>query len=97
VRIREGLGALPDGVDTHTVGRAITGGAFYRGSTFPAQYQGAYFFGDYLGGFIKWLDSANVVHDWRAAQSPVAIRVGFDGALYYASIGNGIIYRVQFQ
>ena len=82
---------------THAVGRAITGGAFYRGSTFPAQYQGAYFFGDYLGGFIKWLDTANVVHDWRAAQSPVAIRIGSDGALYYASIGNGIIYRVQFQ
>jgi glucose/arabinose dehydrogenase len=82
---------------THAVGRAITGGAFYRGSTFPAEYQGAYFFGDYLGGFIKWLDTGNVVHDWRAAQSPVAIRVGSDGALYYASIGNGIIYRVQFQ
>ena len=82
---------------THAVGRAITGGAFYRGGTFPTQYQGAYFFGDYLGGFIKWLDSANVVHDWRAAQSPVAIRIGSDGALYYASIGNGIVYRVQFQ
>ena len=82
---------------THAVGRAITGGAFYRGSTFPAQYQGAYFFGDYIGGFIKWLDTANVVHDWRAAQSPVAIRIGSDGALYYASIGNGIVYRVQFQ
>jgi len=80
-----------------TVGRAITGGAFYRGSTFPAQYQGAYFFGDYLGGFIKWLDAVNVVHDWRAAQSPVAIRIGPDGALYYASIGNGTVSRVQFQ
>ena len=82
---------------THAVGRAITGGAFYRGSTFPAQYEGAYFFGDYLGGFIKWLDTANVMHDWRAAQNPVAIRIGSDGALYYAAIGNGIIYRVQFQ
>ena len=68
-----------------------------RGSTFPTQYQGAYFFGDDLGGFIKWLDTANVVRDGRAAQSPVAIRVGSDGAVYYASIGNGIIYRVQFQ
>jgi len=82
---------------THAVGRAITGGAFYRGSTFPSQYQGAYFFGDYLGNFIKWLDPSNGVHDWRSAQSPVDIQIGPDGALYYASIGTGNIFRIQFQ
>jgi glucose/arabinose dehydrogenase len=82
---------------THAVGHAITGGAFYRGSTFPSQYQGAYFFGDYLGNFIKWLDTSNGVHDWRSAESPVDIQIGPDGALYYASIGTGIIFRIQFQ
>jgi glucose/arabinose dehydrogenase len=82
---------------THAAGRAITGGTFYRGSTFPSQYQGAYFFGDYLGNFIKWLDPSNGVHDWRSAQSPVDIQIGPDGALYYASIGTGNIFRVQFQ
>jgi len=33
---------------THAAGSsAATGGTFYTGSSYPTQYQGAYFFGDY--------------------------------------------------
>src|SRR5581483_5652125 len=36
-------------------GMAHTGGPFYTGTAFPAQYQGAYFFGDYANGWIRTL------------------------------------------
>ena len=32
-----------------------------------------------------------------SAQSPVDIQTAPDGALYYASIGTSIIFRIQFQ
>jgi glucose/arabinose dehydrogenase len=31
-------------------GAAVTGGAFYTGTSYPAEYQGAYFYGDYARG-----------------------------------------------
>src|SRR3712207_8538365 len=34
--------------NAHNGGGAIMGGAFYTGTAYPAQYQGAYFFGDYV-------------------------------------------------
>lgn len=33
-------------------GAAITGGVVYRGTSFPAEYRGAYFYGDYTRDFI---------------------------------------------
>ena len=79
-----------------TVGRSITGGAFYRKAQFPSSYNGVYFFGDYLGGFIKYLSSSGQAIDWRSAKSPVDIKIGPDGALYYASIFDGAIYKVSY-
>jgi glucose/arabinose dehydrogenase len=38
---------------------AITGGAFYYGSTYPSNLQGAYFFGDYGAGYISALLSTD--------------------------------------
>ena len=37
----------------HSVGNCVIGGPVYRASAFPAEYQGAYFFGDYGGNWIK--------------------------------------------
>src|SRR6185503_18171713 len=34
---------------------AITGGFIYRGSQFPSQYYGSYFFGDYTQNWIRRL------------------------------------------
>ncbi len=33
----------------------LIGGFVYRGSMFPSRYQGAYFYGDYVKGFVKFL------------------------------------------
>jgi glucose/arabinose dehydrogenase len=79
----------------HDVGRAITGGAFYRGGQFPSTYAGSYFFSDYLGGWIKQLDTANQVTDfWNPQNGPVDLKVGPDGSLYYLSIFHGAVYKI---
>lgn len=43
---------------------AVMGGFVYRGSAFPSEFQGAYFFGDYTQDYIKYLKfdaSGNVI------------------------------------
>ena len=77
-------------------GKAITGGAFYEGDQFPAEYRGSYFFGDYVSGFIKRLNPDGQVMDFQNASSPVDIDIGPDGSLYYLSIGEGAVHRVQY-
>ncbi|WP_168194028.1 PA14 domain-containing protein [Pontibacter sp. SGAir0037] len=34
-------------------GSSVTGGVWYTGTDFPPQYRNTYFFGDYVGGWIK--------------------------------------------
>jgi PKD repeat protein len=77
-------------------GKAITGGAFYEGNQFPAEYRGSYFFGDYVLGFIKRLTPDGQVMDFQNAFSPVDIDISPDGSLYYLSIGEGAVHRVQY-
>jgi glucose/arabinose dehydrogenase/PKD repeat protein len=36
-------------------GAAVVGGPFYTGSAYPTAYQGAYFYGDYNGLWVKYL------------------------------------------
>jgi glucose/arabinose dehydrogenase len=80
-------------------GSAITGGPVYRGSMFPAEYQGNLFFGDYAREFI-WravLDAnGNViaVHEFdNQAGSIVDLKVAPDGSLYYITYFPGELYR----
>lgn len=83
-------------------GCAITGGAFYAppAPTFPAQYLGTYFFADFCGGWIKRIDPTlqpGVPIDFATGiSSPVDLKVGADGNLYYLARGNGRVYRVQY-
>jgi glucose/arabinose dehydrogenase len=79
-------------------GKAITGGAFYEAEQFPSEYRGSYFFGDYVQGFIKrLLPGSGAVMDFLGnVPSPVDIDVGPDGSLYYLSIGEGAVHRVQY-
>ncbi len=90
-----------------TTGCAITGGAFYNPATptFPVEYQNTYLFADYCSGWIKRVDPSQVLpHPMLTAplnfasgiNSPVDLKVGSDGALYYLARGAGAIYRVQF-
>jgi hypothetical protein len=81
---------------------AITGGTFYNPSTamFPAQYVGKYFFADFCGGWIKYLDPASPATSNNfatGASSVVDLQVGPDGALYYLQRGGGgQVWRVAF-
>ena len=74
-------------------GFSIAGGAFYRSTAavqFPAQYQGDYFFGEYVNDWINTIDPTTTIP--AASTAPVFatgapgivdIQMGPDGALYY--------------
>lgn len=89
-------------VYNHDGGSAsITGGIFYRGSTFPQEYQGVFFFGDYVLGFIRALKltSSNTVESVQTFSPDTGQVVHFasgpDGALY-SVILDGQIRRIQY-
>jgi glucose/arabinose dehydrogenase len=79
---------------------SVIGGFVYRGTRFPAEYRGRYFFGDYVQNWIRTLTldaSGNVTGDLPfepengQADGPygeiVDLRMGPDGALYYVDLG----------
>jgi glucose/arabinose dehydrogenase/PKD repeat protein len=79
---------------------SITGGFVYRGTQFPAQYYGSYFFADYTQNWIKrlTLDANNQVTGVFNFEPPdgtpdgpygdiVYLCQGPDGALYYVDLG----------
>jgi len=91
---------------THASGTcAITGGAFYAPSTpqFPSGYLNDYFFADYCAGWIRKLDPAAgnaVVTFATGIGSPVDLKVGNDGGLYYLARGSGastgVVRRISY-
>jgi len=88
----------------HSQGCAITGGAFYNPTnvTFPASYTGKYFFAEYCGNWIKYIDPDSPPANNAAStfatgiSSPVDLRVGSDGSLYYLARGAGAVGRIQY-
>ncbi len=97
--------AYAHGGGTNT-GMAITGAAFYNPGTtrtFAESFIGAYFFGDYLNGWIRYIDPSTPYTPGVSASSNlfltganllVDIQVGDDGSLYYLSRGQGSIYKI---
>src|SRR5262245_23813600 len=83
----------------HSAGCAITGGAFYESSVmaFPSAYHGDYFYADYCGGWIRRIDPVTGSRSGFATgiSSPVDLKVGPDGALYYLARGNSKIGRIS--
>ena len=90
-------------------GASITGGEVYRGSAFPSEWDGVYFYGDFTRDFIRYLvldqTGTNVLGDFEfkptteipgAATQIVDIAIGEDGFLYYVLIGSGEVRRVTF-
>jgi glucose/arabinose dehydrogenase len=78
-------------------GMSIAGAAFYDASQFPSEYRGSYFFGDYVGGFIKRLTPDGTAVDFLSdLVTPVDVKVGPDGSLYYLSIWTGEVHKVQY-
>ncbi|MCU0353890.1 MAG: PA14 domain-containing protein [Cytophagales bacterium] len=69
-------------------GCSIIGAAFYnpQTNTFPSNYVGKFFFGDYCNGYIKVLNPANGQVEstfMTGINRPVDMEVGPNGALYY--------------
>jgi len=79
---------------------AVTGGAFYNpaASQFPTSFVGKYFFADFCGGWIRTLDPATgAVADFATgAGSPVDLKVGPDGSLYYLARGSRAVFQVVY-
>lgn len=85
----------------HTEGRvAIIGGDFYTGVAFPAEYRGAYFFGDYNVGKIWMLTQTGTgvqVKEFATGFSGlVQISSGADGNLYLSTARGGMLYRIRW-
>jgi glucose/arabinose dehydrogenase/PKD repeat protein len=79
---------------------SVTGGFVYRGTQFPSEYQGDYFFADYAQNWIKRLtfDAQGRVTSVRNFEPPdgepdgpygdiVALAQGPDGSLWYLDAG----------
>jgi glucose/arabinose dehydrogenase len=86
------------------MGGCISGGTFWDSTAAPLDYQGNYFFGDYNSGRMMRvaLNGSNQVTDFDSAPSGgelsncIDTAIGPDGAIYYASVGNGQIRRIAF-
>jgi glucose/arabinose dehydrogenase len=103
--LAEGPSDDPDHTDPfHYYGRsdgcAITGGAFYNPPLvqFPGSYLGDYFFADYCSGWIRRLDVGSGTDSGFASgiASPVDLKVGPDGALYYLARGGSRVGRISY-
>ncbi|HZI88055.1 MAG TPA: PQQ-dependent sugar dehydrogenase, partial [Pyrinomonadaceae bacterium] len=84
-----------------TTGCAITGGAFYNptGVTYPSDYVGKYFYADFCSGWIRRFDPVTLdTAGFRTGlSSPVDLRVGPDGNLYYLLRGGGgAVFKILY-
>jgi glucose/arabinose dehydrogenase len=82
---------------------AATGGAFYTGTTYPEEYQGKYFYGDYALGWMRSLQvdandqAVGAPSDFLSGLGgPVDIEMGPDGNLYYLAINGGKFLSVRY-
>jgi hypothetical protein len=79
---------------------AIVGGAFYAPVTapFPVEFFGDYFFSDLCAGIIRRFKPSTgaIIEFATGANQIVDLKVGADGAFYYLSRADGIVYRVSY-
>lgn len=86
-----------------TIASVIAGGAFYTGQIWPAEYRGAYVFGDYQQGWIRVLRTDaldRIVQTFEMipdADGPVDFAVDpANGDLWFVSIFTGVVHRLGF-
>jgi hypothetical protein len=88
---------------TEFYGNAALGGVWYTGTDFPATYANTYFFGDYVGGWIKNLvfdasDRLIAVRNFAPEESLDLVALGtdpVDGGLYYIDY-TSTVRRIRF-
>jgi glucose/arabinose dehydrogenase len=82
----------------------VTGGVFYRASSFPPKYRGGYFYGDWSRSVLRF---ARIGPDGRArtdaadfairAAGPVQLEIGPDGSLYYLALNVAELRRITYR
>lgn len=86
-------------------GTAVTGGIVYTGSSYPEEYRGAYFFGDYTSGRLYTLryDSAGNLTTAPEPNGfgsdiggPVKFSTAVNGDIVYADIGGAKLRRLVY-
>ena len=82
-------------------GCAIAGGTFYNPTTanFPKRFAGKYFFADFCGNWIYYLDPAkpgSATLFQSGLNRPVDLAVGTGGSLLYIQRGDGQLRRIRF-
>lgn len=84
-------------------GCAINGGTFFNGaiSNYPSTYNGKYFFLDYCGSWIDYINPAvasptRTSFGTNLSTELVYIKQGIDGNLYYLRRGNSSLYRIVY-
>jgi PKD repeat protein len=86
-------------------GDASMGGVVYTGSSYPTDYQGAYFFADHVVGRLWSLRTDGNDAIVRAPETngfgnaiglPVGFRSGPNGDIFFADIGSGNIQRLRY-
>ncbi len=89
---------------TQNQGGCISGGAFWDSTAAPAAYRGNFFYGDYNSGrmmraILNASDEVTSVDYFSTSAhlgNYIDTAIGPDGAIYYASVGNGQIRRAAF-
>ena len=92
------------GESCETGNSAISGLAFYAGGTYPPPFDTALFFADYsrnciwavLAGAGGEPDPATRVTFLAGAATPVDLRVGPDGDLFYVDLAGGTVRRIEY-
>jgi glucose/arabinose dehydrogenase/phosphatidylethanolamine-binding protein (PEBP) family uncharacterized protein len=86
---------------TTSNGNAITGGDFYNPQVvrFPSTYVGKYFFGDYGGGWIRYINGSGTAGSLIAFGSgvsgPTDIEVHPDGTMWIVARNAGSVIRLS--
>jgi len=85
-------------------GSSISGMAFYTGTSYPAAYQGALFFGDHTRSCIWAIlpgtngdpDPSNIKVIVNGGAQPVDIETGPNGDLFYVKYDAGELHRLTY-
>ncbi|QCR22821.1 PQQ-dependent sugar dehydrogenase [Pontibacter sp. SGAir0037] len=83
-------------------GGSPTGGVWYTGTDFPEEYRNTYFFGDYVGAWIRTsvFDASNTLKEIKEFKGRNSVVVCIDtnpvtGGLYYVDYGRGV-YKITY-
>jgi glucose/arabinose dehydrogenase/PKD repeat protein len=92
------------GDDCGSGSSSISGLAFYTGGPYPAEYDGALFFADYSRNCI-WVmfnppapgsPPPTIATFDAGAATPVDLKIGPGGDLFYVDVAGGTVRRIQF-